>query len=100
MALNSWFTRFRTQMADRYDDWQDDVSDNSSWRRWLLVIVVVYLVLVLILGMYWSSEPDRIPLENNNQATITGVSTTTALINVATCCLAVSTLSDADLLIG
>lgn len=83
MALNSWFTRFRIQMADRYDDWQDDVSGGSPWRRWLLVIVLVYLIVVLVLGMYWSSEPDHIPLENNNQATIVGVSTTTALINVA-----------------
>jgi len=83
MALNSWFTRFRIQMADRYDDWQDDVSGGSPWRRWLLIIVLIYLVIVLVLGMYWSSEPDRIPLENLNQPTITGVSTTTALINVA-----------------
>jgi hypothetical protein len=83
MALNSWFTRFRTQMSDRYDDWRDDVSDSSSGKRWLLIIVLIYLVIVLVLGRYWSGEPDRVPLAINNQSTITGVSTTTALINVA-----------------
>jgi hypothetical protein len=82
MTFNSWFTRFRTQITDRYDDWRDDVADGSPWRRWLLIIVLAYLVIVLVLGMYWSSEPDRVPLEKSNQTTITGVSTTTALINV------------------
>jgi hypothetical protein len=84
MASSSWFIRFRTSLSDRYEDWRDDVSDGSPWRRWLLAIVVVYFIAVLALGMYWSSEPDPISLANKNQKTIVGVSTTTALINVAT----------------
>ena len=83
MVSSSWFARFGTSISDRYEDWRDDVSDGSPWRRWLLAVVLVYIIITLVLGMYWSSEPEPILLANNNQKTIVGVSTTTALINVA-----------------
>jgi len=83
MVSNAWFVRFRTRITDRYDDWREDLSSGSSWHLRLLAIVLVYVVITLILGGYWSSEPEPIPLVNNNQTAIVGVSTTTALINVA-----------------
>ncbi|MGS2717183.1 DUF2333 family protein [Eionea flava] len=83
MTSNSWLSRTFTRMGDWYDDWRDDTADNSSWRRWLIVLVLTYLIVCLLLAMYWSREPDPISLELTNTPAIVGVSTTNALINVA-----------------
>lgn len=83
MTSTSWLSRTSTRIGDWYDDWRDDTEDKSSWRRWLLVLVFTYLIICLLLAMYWSREPAPIPIEPTNTPAIVGVSTTSALINVA-----------------
>lgn len=54
-------------------------------------VLVVYLVVVLVLGIYWSREPDLFPVQENaeqmalrnNQQPVTGYVTTATLITLA-----------------
>src|SRR5690606_41670352 len=57
----------------------------------LLSALAVYLVVVIVLGLYWSNEPDLFPVQENaeqmalrnNQPLVTGYVTTATLIKPA-----------------
>lgn len=57
----------------------------------LLIIVVVYLLIAMIVGMYWSSEPDSFSVREHTRATanamqrepVTGFATTATMIRIA-----------------
>lgn len=57
----------------------------------LVSVLAVYLVVVIVLGIYWSSEPDLFPVQENaeqmalrnNQQPVTGYVTTATLITLA-----------------
>ncbi len=57
----------------------------------LLSALAIYLVIVIILGLYWSNEPDLFPVQENaeqmalrnNQQLVTGYVTTATLITLA-----------------
>lgn len=62
---------------------KEDYVDGSHWiLKSVAAFVLVYVLIAMVLGFYWNSEPDVLP-PSNNQA-VTGAATTTALLNVAT----------------
>lgn len=75
--------------------WQERTGDISEGRPWLKIVAIcigIYLVVALIAGMFWSSEPDLIDLKQASQQRlgdkvsnqeITGVATTVALLEVS-----------------
>jgi hypothetical protein len=76
-------------VRERREDFSDYFGEFFS--RVVLLAVVLYLVISIILGMWWSSEPDLFDVENITQAQlaeqngrlVTGVTTTAVLIELA-----------------
>ena len=75
----------KAKMASR-----DDGSDGNRWLRWLGLALVVYLLLTLLVGIYWSFIPGRFDVSERSQGyadeknleLVTGSATTGALIAV------------------
>lgn len=97
MMLTTWFSRTFNQLSSTlvyaYADWKDAFSRGSSWVKWACVLFVVYLLVAIVLGLYWSREPERVELSpfvvgesvgGAKPKVITGLATTNALIHVAT----------------
>ncbi len=76
-------------LRDKMDEWGSRLSDGSV-LRWLGVALIVYLVLALLLGMYWSLTPSRFDVAERSEQyaaeyggeVVTGSATTTALRGV------------------
>lgn len=75
----------------RWRDVRSEVEESNRWMKWALLVVVLYLLLCLILGIYWSfGEPDLfdvreqtlIELKNDEDKLVTGAVTTSTLIHV------------------
>ncbi|TQV71721.1 DUF2333 family protein [Exilibacterium tricleocarpae] len=79
-GIGEWFTELRA-----------DVKSGSVWLKAGLVLVMLYLVLALVVGWYWSSEPDTfdvrdaaaLRLAGGEQGLVTGATTTATLVRVA-----------------
>ena len=57
---------------------------NNSFRNTLFLIVVVALVIMSLIGWYWSQEPDPLIINTeNSQPLVIGATTTSALINIS-----------------
>ncbi len=85
----------KQKICDQWAELRDDVNGSKPWFKWVAVGLGVYLLVVVVIGFFWSREPDlfvvediaraQIPvLASQDQAMITGVPTTAALIQVAT----------------
>ena len=74
-------------------DLTDEFSEGRPWLKYVLIGIGVYFLIMLVLGMFWSSEPDMfdvrakaqvyMPEDAKNKKLITGVATTATLIEVA-----------------
>ena len=69
-------------LADQAADRLLDPAVTRSWRYVLLALVLLFLVDV-VLGWYWSREPDQPPQSLPTESTVAGEATTAALIAVA-----------------
>ncbi|ODS22410.1 hypothetical protein AB835_14335 [Candidatus Endobugula sertula] len=86
MAFKEWFSQIGTRFSNSYMNCQDRLSGQSSWVRLLLGVLLVYLLLILFIGFYWSAEPkpfDITTVRAQSTTAITGDITTSALIQVA-----------------
>lgn len=50
--------KFRQYFRDRKDDVQDYVGGSGVVGKFILILLVVYFLVIVVLGMYWSSELD------------------------------------------
>jgi hypothetical protein len=89
MALNA-VSRPWLKLRTRWRDWREDRGFSGLWR-WLLGIIVLYLVIATVLGVYWSLSPGkfdvvadaRARVETNTDKLPVGVVTTSTLMTVA-----------------
>lgn len=86
---NLWVRGVR-KARDGYSNAQDDIVEGSPWFRIALVILVIYLVIALAMGIYWSLSPALFDVHENTrhelseqQPVVTGAVTTASLIRVA-----------------
>lgn len=79
--------RVKEYVRDRRDDVQDYAGGIG---KWILVLILVYLLVALILGMIWSSEPDTFSVREHtrnvamemNREPVTGFATTATMIRI------------------
>lgn len=90
--MSSWISQLRTRLSDTYYDWRDGLAHQPAFAKILLWVVVAYLLLMLVLGIYWSSEPDQWEVappkvvgdaSKQSATLIVGDTTTSTLIRVA-----------------
>lgn len=82
--------KIRQYFKDKKGDARDS-SGGGMVGKLLLIIVVVYLLIAMIVGMYWSSEPDSFSVREHTRATanamqrepVTGFATTATMIRIA-----------------
>lgn len=82
--------RIRQYFRERKDGARDSGSGGIV-RKFVLVVIVVYLLVTLVLGMIWSSEPEdfsvrdhtRTLAEEMQREPVTGFATTATMIRVA-----------------
>lgn len=82
--------KIRQYFRNKKDDARD-FSGGGAMSKLLLIVVVVYLLIALIVGMYWSSEPDSFSVREHTRATanamqrepVTGFATTATMIRIA-----------------
>lgn len=87
--MNDTDSALKPTLGERLQDWRDGLKDGKSWR-WLLIAVVIYLLLALLVGLYWSMAPGRFDVSDqaarlaaeDGTRVVTGSTTTAALIGV------------------
>lgn len=62
--------RFKRSLRDRYADTQDDMAHTSPWLKLGLGALALYLLLVIVLGVYWSMTPGLFSVEDNLTAKV------------------------------
>ena len=78
-------------MTDRLSDWKDSLADHmpeGSWPKRILLVLCIYLLLMILLGMYWSIAPARFDVHakaasfaaQDKGSVVTGSATVAALI--------------------
>lgn len=75
---------------ERLQDWWADRSGGSSTGRLIVILVVVYLLVALVVGYFWSTEPEQFSVtevaekraEEMGVKVVTGFTTTSTLIKV------------------
>ena len=84
LGLRKWFSRRARQAGETLAE--DYVGDqNSLWLRAGLAGLALYVIVVLIMGWFWSSEPERFDVVAKSQEYspryVVGATTTATLIN-------------------
>ncbi len=83
--------KIRQYFRDRKDDVQDYAGGSGVVGKFILILLVIYLLVTIVLGMYWSSEPDAFSVREHTRTTannmqrepITGFATTATMIRIA-----------------
>jgi hypothetical protein len=91
----SWAKKVANSWSDRAADLRDSMAEGSlsegadgrsPWFRRVGIVLVVYMVITLLLGWYWSAEPSTFDVNANAVAradrVVVGSTTTAALVNV------------------
>ncbi len=81
-------SRTKEYLRDRRDDVQDYAG---GFGKWVLVLIALYLLVSLVLGMIWSSEPDTFSVREHTRTVaaqmsrepVTGFATTVTMIRIA-----------------
>ncbi|SFL83480.1 DUF2333 family protein [Marinobacter zhejiangensis] len=79
--------RIKEYVRDRKDDVQDYAG---GMGKWIMGVVALYLLVAIILGMIWSSEPDMFSVREHtrtmaaemNREPVTGFATTATMIRI------------------
>lgn len=75
-------------LQTRWQDFRGDLAETNRWLRIIGIVIVVYLLVVLVLGIFWSVEPDlfdvneRARNEVGDMPMVRGAVTTATLIGV------------------
>lgn len=83
--------KIRQYFRDRKDDVRDYAGSSGVIGKFILVLLVVYLLVSVVLGMYWSSEPDAFSVREHTRSVanamerepVTGFATTVTMIRIA-----------------
>lgn len=83
--------KLRQYFRDKKDDAQDYAGGSGVVGKFVLVLLVVYLLVTVVLGMYWSSEPEAFSVREHTRSMansmqrepITGFATTATTIRIA-----------------
>jgi hypothetical protein len=78
-------------VTEKFADWRERVADflpEGNWVKWAAGLVVLYLVLMIILGMYWSLGPSQFDVQDKTASyaaqdsltPVTGSATAAALM--------------------
>ena len=89
-----FLVRAKTRVMDKWSDVGEEVKEGRPWLKVAAFAVLIYCLIVIVVGFYWSSEPAQfstrdvaltyIPVKEAGKNTmITGVPTTSTLIKVA-----------------
>lgn len=81
----------KERMSEFYQNYQDWREDAGPIRKVILVLLVVYLLAALVIGVYWSSEPDYFSVHERAAARaeavgvqpVVGFTSTSTLIEIA-----------------
>ncbi|HSX84873.1 MAG TPA: DUF2333 family protein [Cellvibrio sp.] len=87
---NLWVRGVR-KARDGYSDTQEDIAGSSLWYRVALIVLVIYLLIAVAIGIYWSLSPGLFDVRDNaqqelareQQTLVNGTVTTATLIRVA-----------------
>ena len=87
---NLWVRGVR-KARDGYSDTQEDIAGSSLWFRVALIVVVLYLLIAVAVGIYWSLSPGLFDVRANaqqelageQQTLVNGTVTTATLIRIA-----------------
>ncbi|MBW7471258.1 DUF2333 family protein [Marinobacter sp. M216] len=83
--------KLRQYFRDKKDDVQDYAGGRGMIGKFILIVLVVYLLVTIVLGMYWSSEPEEFSVREHTRSVakemqrepITGFATTVTMIRIA-----------------
>lgn len=83
--------KIRQYFRDRKDDAQDYAGGRGVIGKLILALLVVYLLVSVVVGMYWSSEPDAFSVREHTRSVanamerepVTGFATTVTMIRIA-----------------
>lgn len=83
--------KIRQYFRDKKDDMGDYAGGGSLFGKIAGVVLAVYLLVTIVLGMYWSSEPDTFSVREHTRSLansmerepITGFATTATMIRIA-----------------
>ncbi|OZB04692.1 MAG: hypothetical protein B7X58_14595 [Marinobacter sp. 34-60-7] len=83
--------KIRQYFRDRQDDVKDYAGGSGVIGKFVLVVVLVYLLVAAVLGIYWSSEPETFSVREHtrtlaadmNREPVTGFATTATMIRIA-----------------
>jgi hypothetical protein len=83
--------KIRQYFRDKKDDVQDYAGRGGVVGKFVLAVLVVYLLVAAIVGFYWSSEPDtfsvrdyvRAEASRMDREPVTGFATTVTMIRIA-----------------
>ncbi len=83
--------KIRQYFSDRKDDMQDYAGGGGVIGKVVLALLVVYLLVTTVLGMYWSSEPDTFSVREHTRTLasdmgrepVAGFATTATMIQLA-----------------
>ena len=83
--------KIRQYFRDRKDDVRNSAGGSGVIGKLILALLVVYLLVAVVLGMYWSSEPDAFSVREHTRSVassmgrepVTGFATTVTMIRIA-----------------
>ncbi|PCM44505.1 DUF2333 family protein [Marinobacter sp. ANT_B65] len=83
--------KIRQYFRDKKDDAQDYAGNRGVIGKFVVVVLLVYLLVAVVVGMYWSSEPEPFSVREHTRAVanemqrepITGFATTVTMIRIA-----------------
>lgn len=83
--------KIRQYFRDKKEDAQDYAGNNGVIGKFVAVVLLVYLLVAIVLGIYWSSEPEAFSVREHTRAVanemqrepITGFATTVTMIRIA-----------------
>jgi hypothetical protein len=83
--------KIRQFFRDKKEDVKDYTGGSGMIVKFLLAVLVIYLLVAVVLGMYWSSEPDTFSVREYtrtlatemNREPVVGFATTATMIRIA-----------------
>ena len=80
--------KIRQYFRDKKDDVQDYTGGSGVIGKLVVALLVVYLLITMVLGIYWSSEPDTFSVRDHTRTLastmdrepVTGFATTATMI--------------------
>ncbi|SOB77795.1 hypothetical protein SAMN04488490_3622 [Marinobacter sp. LV10R510-11A] len=83
--------KIRQYFRDKKDNTQDYAGNKGVIGKFVVVVLLVYLLVAVVMGMYWSSEPESFSVREHTRAVandmqrepITGFATTVTMIRIA-----------------